>query len=486
MANKLRQYLAKQTHLLPLFLLLLIGIVLRFYRFEAFVTFLGDQGRDAIVIKRILTLEHLPAIGAPTSVGQIYLGPFYYYFMAPWLALFRLNPLGLAFGVAFFSCLYILVNYLIVEELFGRFVAFLSSIFITLSVTLINFSRFSWNPNLLPLFSLLTVYFVIKSLSNYKWWFFALAGICLSFSIQLHYLALFLLPPLGVFFLIKLFEEKKKRRSVVIGFIILTVFFLIASFPLVVFDLRHNFLNLKNFLGLFKTSSAISSNKLTAIFNTFLILNAYSFNVRLNLFLSSIILLLIAISFIFLIKRKDNLRTILLFFILCLLGISLYSGPKNVHYFGSLYPFYYIILAYFLSLLKPSLWGKATIVAFVLIYFYLNFQSYYFLFNKGNYQIEKAQAIASKIFHSIDKPKYSVTQLPVRYSDSTMRYFLEIWGKRPLEKDSLVKADELFVICETKCFPVIGNPQWDIAYFAARKIAQTQEVDGVKIYKLVR
>ena len=65
------------------------GIFLRFYRFSDFATFLGDQGRDAIIIKRMLTFEHLPAIGAPTSVGQVYLGPFYYYFIAPWLLLFK-------------------------------------------------------------------------------------------------------------------------------------------------------------------------------------------------------------------------------------------------------------------------------------------------------------------------------------------------------------------------------------------------------------
>src|SRR3989304_699109 len=81
---------------------LIIGVFLLFYRLENFVTFLGDQGRDAIVVKRILTGEHLPAIGAPTSVGQVYLGPFYYYFITPWLALFNFDPAGLAFGVAGF------------------------------------------------------------------------------------------------------------------------------------------------------------------------------------------------------------------------------------------------------------------------------------------------------------------------------------------------------------------------------------------------
>ncbi|MEK7522735.1 MAG: hypothetical protein AAB569_04075, partial [Patescibacteria group bacterium] len=126
---------------------LLVGVFLRFYRLEGFVTFLGDQGRDAIVVKRILTLEHFPAIGAPTSIGQVYLGPFYYYFIAPWLLFFKYQPIGLAFSVAFFSCLYLLVNYFIVKELFDKRVALISTIFLSFSSILIDFSSFSLNPN---------------------------------------------------------------------------------------------------------------------------------------------------------------------------------------------------------------------------------------------------------------------------------------------------------------------------------------------------
>src|SRR3989304_5417269 len=130
-----------------------IAAFLRLYNFEGFVTFLGDQGRDAIVVKRILTGEHLPAIGAPTSVGQVYLGPFYYYFIAPWLLIFRNNPIGPAFGVAIFSCLYLLINYLIVTKLFDKKIAVISTILLSFSTVLIDLSRFSWNPNLMPLFS---------------------------------------------------------------------------------------------------------------------------------------------------------------------------------------------------------------------------------------------------------------------------------------------------------------------------------------------
>ena len=201
----------------PITLTILVGVFLRFYKLYGFTTFLGDQGRDAIVVKRILTMEHFPAIGAPTSIGQVYLGPFYYYFIAPWLLFFNNQPIGLAFGVAFFSSLYLLINYLIVKELFNNKAALISTVFLSFSSFLIDFSRFSWNPNLLPLFTLLTVYFVIKSLKTNKWYFFVLLGSFISFSIQLHYLALFLIPPIVTLLINDLIKRGKVKAPIVIG-----------------------------------------------------------------------------------------------------------------------------------------------------------------------------------------------------------------------------------------------------------------------------
>lgn len=474
-----------KKHLVIIGTVFLLGLLLRFYKLYGFVTFLGDQGRDAIVIKRILTFEHLPAIGAPTSIGQIYLGPFYYYFIAPWLALFNFDPLGLAVGVAVFSSLYVLINYFIVRELLNEKVALISSALIAFSSTLIEFSRFSWNPNLLPLFSLISVYFLIKSLKNHDWRFYVLAGAFFSFSLQLHYLALFLFPPVVVLFIIQFYEQRKKLKQILLGGTALIASFLFFSLPLIFFDLRHNFLNIKNFFNLFKTASPVASNKFMNLLDSFLFLNKYTFHSDLNLIASSIILLLLTTSFVLILKRKDNLRTIFLFFMLVTLGISLYGGPKYPHYFAPVYPFYYIILGYFLSLFLISTLWNILIALFFTIYIFLNSQGYYFLFKKENNQIGVAKDIAQTIRQNLIHQNYRLTSLPQRYADTTYRYFLEIWGKKPVEKDSLEKTEELFVVCEDKCKP-IGDPQWDVAYFAPRKIVGTWKTDNVTIYKLTR
>jgi len=130
----------------------LIGILLRFYKIGPFVTFLGDQGRDAFIVKQILTFEHWPAIGAPSSIGQIYLGPFYYYLVAPFLLLFNFNPVGLAYGVAILTIIFMMFTHAVVKKKFGLTISLLLLALITFSHNLVDLSRFSWNPNLLPFF----------------------------------------------------------------------------------------------------------------------------------------------------------------------------------------------------------------------------------------------------------------------------------------------------------------------------------------------
>ena len=447
---------------------------------------MGDQGRDAIIVKRIISLEHFPAIGAPTSIGQVYLGPFYYYFIAPWLLFFNYQPIGLAFGVALFSSLYLLINYFVVRELFDKRVALISTIFLSFSSVLIDFSRFSWNPNLLPLFTLLTVYFVIKSLKTNKWYYFALSGAFISFCIQLHYLSLFLLPQIGIIYIIDLFKYRKHAIGKLVNWLIGLFSFIIFSSPLIIFDLRHDFLNSKLFLALFQSSGTSFLTKINSLFDSFYYLNLYSFNINLNKFFVYLLLFFLTIILFTLIKKKSNLKTFIFIFLLTILGMSLYSGPKHPHYFVILYPLYYIIISNFLVFSKEIGWEKYLTIIFVIGFIFLNFQKYPYFINPPNNQITLAKNIAQKISDNITKKKFTVTALPEKYSDSTYRYFLEVWGKRAIEKDSLNKADELFVVCEKKCDLIIGNPMWDIAYFAPNKIVGEWKVEGVKIYKLIR
>lgn len=281
-------------------ILLIIGIFLRLYRLEEFITFLGDQGRDAIVIKRIITFEHFPALGPVSSVGQVFLGPFFYYFMAPFLALFRLNPVGLAFGSAFYSTVGIIFTYFILKKI-SKNIANIFLILTTFSWILIHNARFSWNPNLLPYFSFFTLYFTSLFFEkNLLFPFFA--GMFFSFSIQLHYLAFLLSLTLILFFLINYKKILKEPLLFVKRISSFFISFLIFYLPLILFDLKHQFLNTKNFIRLFTDQQIIKSTSfyerfqetLTNFFN-------FAFNLKINYFLSLIFFILI---FLYFLKKK--------------------------------------------------------------------------------------------------------------------------------------------------------------------------------------
>jgi 4-amino-4-deoxy-L-arabinose transferase-like glycosyltransferase len=466
-----------------------VGIFLRFYHFQEFVTFLGDQARDAIIIKRILLFEHFPAIGAPMSVGGVYLGPFYYYFIAPWLLLFMFNPIGLAFGVGVFSCLYILIQAIIMKDLFNQKAAIIASVLVTFSYLLIDFSRFSWNPNLLPLFVLITSYFFIKALVEKSSKYFFLAGIFLGCSIQLHYLALLLGIPMIIILCTHLVRNRGGFKYVFKGLMLMGISFLVVSSPLLIFDLRHQFLNTHNFIKLFSQQGNQTSNILQSLYTfpqefyrLFLHVSVPSY--------AALIVFLISIftPFFFLKKntgKNEALIYTMLFMVSITLGLALYGGQKLPHYLATLIPLYIVSLGYTISLLWRNYIGVSAIAIILVLYVFLNSLQYTFFYLKGNDQISMARTIARTIFNNVHEEKYSVTSLPLNFASLPPRYFLEIWGKRPVDQDSTQRSDELFVTCETECRP-IGDPQWDIAFFAATRVVKKWHVENVTIYQLKR
>src|SRR5690242_20574999 len=83
-----------------LVILLSVAAFMRLYRIQDYMTFLGDEGRDVIIVRRFLTTGHPMLIGPGTSIGNMYLGPLYYYMMAPALLLANYSPVGPAVMIA--------------------------------------------------------------------------------------------------------------------------------------------------------------------------------------------------------------------------------------------------------------------------------------------------------------------------------------------------------------------------------------------------
>jgi 4-amino-4-deoxy-L-arabinose transferase-like glycosyltransferase len=57
--------------------ILLVGAAMRLYHIGGYMTFLGDEGRDAIIVRRLLVDFDPILIGPGTSIGNMYIGPLY-------------------------------------------------------------------------------------------------------------------------------------------------------------------------------------------------------------------------------------------------------------------------------------------------------------------------------------------------------------------------------------------------------------------------
>lgn len=471
-------------------LLFLIGIILRFINLEQLTMFLSDQGRDAIIVKRIATLEDFPLIGAPTSIGQVFLGPFYYYLIAPFLLLFQFNPAGMSYGVAFLSILGIIMSFIFIKKEFGKITALFFILLAIFSFTQIEFARFSWNPNLLPIFGFITLYFFYKTLITHKHSYAFGFGACLALSLQLHYLASFLFVPI----FIVLIESIIKNRSKFIIFkniSVSIVSFILFSSPLILFDLRHQFLNTKSFIKIFTQKDLISQSSYTS---RFLETNQNFFNhvfkIDLNQYVALFILLIFAALY-FLIKKKNksglflklNFYTVISYIVL----FSFLTSARYPHYYASIYCSFFLVLAFMLgSLNKQAFFRYIVIPLFVVFYIILNAKNYYYFKKTDDWsQIKHSQTVANFLTDKIGNKPFNIATWPIAFGEDNYLYFVELKGHIPVDRSKVQITDQMFVLCNQDPCLVINSPSWNISMFGKAKIDKIWEIEGIKIYKLI-
>src|SRR5258708_28233079 len=127
MKNLLR---SKKTSLL--LGILIIAAFLRLYKIGDYMTFLGDEGRDVLVVYNILHGK-FTLLGPTSSVGGFFLGPLYYYLMAPFLWLFNYDPVGPAVMVALFGTVTVYLVYKIGSEFFNERAGIIAAILYAIS-----------------------------------------------------------------------------------------------------------------------------------------------------------------------------------------------------------------------------------------------------------------------------------------------------------------------------------------------------------------
>src|SRR3989344_4139376 len=127
-----------------IFGILILGGFFRLRNISGYMTFLGDEGRDVLVVKRMIVDHDIAFLGPTASVGGFFLGPIYYYFMVPFLWLFNYNPLGPAIMVALFGIVTVWFVYKVGKEFFGASAGLIAAGLYAISPLVVTYSRSSW------------------------------------------------------------------------------------------------------------------------------------------------------------------------------------------------------------------------------------------------------------------------------------------------------------------------------------------------------
>lgn len=484
----------KDQKLLFVLLLGILGLAafLRFYRLPDYMTFLGDEGRDALVIKKMIFEGHFPLIGPPTSVGNIYLGPLYYYMMLIPMAIFKLNPVAAAGMNAFLGVITVYFIYYLGKLWFNRQGGLIASYLYAISPVTIIYSRSSWNPNPAPLFALIGIYslYKIHKTGNFLW--FILTGLSLGAALQMHYLASILIPVVFVIWfyeIIRRKREKLKTYKLFLGTLLGKISFLVVMSPLVWFDLRHNYLNYRAVTELFNSGGAVKSEifiniaKLPSLFSYNLIGRHITAE---NFYLTIVVSLLIIAGILH--KFKSFPKFMLFTWLLIgLLGLSFYQQNIYDHYLGFLNPVPFLLLGA-VVVIRPKLKVarfliSVLVIVMLILLTFANLKKNPLLL-PPNKQLERTQNVAKFVISKSENKDFNFALIAKSNYDSAYQFYLDLYGYKSKEVPFDV-TDQLFVVCEDEICDPTHSPKYEVAAFGWSRIAWEESVYGVKIYKLI-
>ena len=225
-----------------LFILVVVGFLLRIYNINSDLLFHTDQGLHSTAIWNIWHEKNISLLGHPSDVDGLNHSPVYYWLMIPSYFISGGNPAVASTFQILLEAISIPFLYLAIKRIFDKNTALTTIIIYTFSYGLISYSR--WLVNVTPIlaFSNLLIYFISlqpnrnKINNSHLFITSLLVGFITQFNAAI---GIFLIPFLFWFYL--------KGISIKRVFLIITAI-LLPALPLIIFQFRHDFVTLKAIL----------------------------------------------------------------------------------------------------------------------------------------------------------------------------------------------------------------------------------------------
>lgn len=364
--SNINKYLDKKNlHIILLSLILIIGFFLRFFHYPNRYGFDFDASRDALISEHAAKNLSFHLIGAGSSLGNFYFGPWYYF----QLTIVRILPVLYInwIYVGILSLLTVLVAYKLGEKIENKTLGLIAALLTSISLSQITISTTLSNPSLIPFFAMSSLYLFVKCLRDkYSELNIFIFGLVLGLGISIHYQMidlLIILPMLWVLI----------RRKRIIAILLSLFGFVLPFIPLIIYDLTHSFYNIKGLTQLLinpQNNSGITDRWLTYIINFWPSFWARTIGIE-NIFSLLIIFIGLILGIYLLFKKKLD-STYLYFgiiFIFNFIQFRYFPSGRPIYYLYSLQILVILLTSFAIFMLTKIKFGKelACIILFFII-----------------------------------------------------------------------------------------------------------------------
>lgn len=323
-----------------LIILIIIGAALRWFNLSESASFFYDQARDAIKVTAILGGK-FTLIGPTTDSAGLFMGPLWFYFLAPLYKISAGNPVWVTALVSLFDLATIPLFYLVGRLFFNRQVSLFAAAIWTVNAHAVAYARTLANPSTTVFWTLLLVYLLHKKRIIFS-------SIIYATIFQFNPAAGFMFLP---FMVIYYFQSIRKQVDIKTQILAAGIF--ISSFcPQIAFELRHQFIGFKsipatlsggggNFVGVWRQHYSIWLQE--AVNNTF--------------FESSILAMATFLLGLRLVIKDKGIKEKKLFLLWAIIPIVTFifiyfRGESHPHYLMTWSPIMIFLLAYLFYFIK--------------------------------------------------------------------------------------------------------------------------------------
>lgn len=439
------------TKFVPIIVLLFL-VFLRFWKSVEWFSFNFDEEYQALLAWQQVKDFHPIWIGVSAGNFGFYLGPAFTYLNALLLWVSKGDLSLLAYFSSLFGVVTTISIFYVASRIFSKKVGLVSAIIYGFSALIIYFDHRFWNPTPIAFVTVWLMYSLYRAQKDTRW--FILSAILMAASLHVH-LSLMVFWPIVIYRLIR----EIKRIPILVWFTSIAAYIAIV-FPLIVFDINHNFDNLLspvNYLlspkisgGALETNYlAIRLHSIWASLGRILIIKLFSsiqaehgFGVYGVLSQPHFVFSLISASALlwhYVKSLKEKHISILTVMITSILIFYLiYPGTALEYYLLSFFALMTIILAQFLENIPWKF--LAPILGVFVLYNSVTILTT----NQSIYGLSVKKALINKVMLQINGRPFLLEAVSASYpnyqGNGGWRYLFQAYGKTPVSSS----ADEYF------------------------------------------